>query len=436
MLIKLPRGSRWYTFVFVIMFSTVSTMSATAAWAQTEDISNASKGLREGLNKAWQILFLGASGDGSGSIFQVINSFMLFFAFTIFVYRAILLYRESVKEGSEAFIQSLVVDKLIPVGIVLILLSSNGLLGGYLVLASRNAVYNINQQTGQKTETIAQTTKLMGDYEGQEKALERLREKQADCAALAPEKDGVANPAVAQCIEDLKKQADTEIASGAITSKSTIKKIKKAKDAANNPLGALAASITIDPGELLTSALNTLIKTWIITFGILYLVIVEGAMLVMGVIAPMAIATSLLSLKPLIEWLTKFAGLGIMRITYTLAVAIYQIIDSVAGKDLGGNLFTLALGVGAPFLSLLAASQSGGIVGAAVESAVLGAAGRMAQFAGGKVGTAVGKPVRSVGQGVGRIAGKGAGKAFNKFAPAPVKAAVKAVSNAAAKVRK
>jgi hypothetical protein len=435
MLIKLPRGSRWYTFTFTIMFVTISTMTATAAWAQTEDISNASKGLREGLNKAWQILFIGASGDGSGSIFQVINSFMLFFAFVIFAYRAILLYRESTKEGSEVFIQSLIVDKLIPVGVVLILLGSNGLFGGYLVLASRNAVYNIDRLTGQKTETIAQTTKLMGDYQGQEEALERLREKQADCAALDPEKDGVANPAVTQCINELKTQADAEIASGAITSKSTIKKIEKAKADANNPLKALGVSITIDPGELFTSALNTLIKTWIITIGILYLVIVEGAMLIMGLIAPMAITTSLLNLKPLIEWLTKFAGLGIMKISYTLAVAIYQIIDSVAGKDLGGNLFTLAVGIGAPFLSLLAASQSGGIVGAAVEGAVLGAAGKAAQFAGGKVGTAVGKPVRSVGQGVGRIASKGAGKAFNKFAPAPVKAAVKAVSNAA-KVRK
>jgi hypothetical protein len=434
MLIKLLRGSRWYTFASIII--TVSTMTTTAAWAQTEDISNASKGLREGLNKAWQILFIGASGDGSGSIFQVVNSFMLFFAFVIFSYRGILIYREFIKEGSEIFIQSLIVDKLIPVGVVLILLGSNGLFGGYLVLASRNAVYNIDRLTGQKTEVIAQTNKLTGDYQGQEEALERLREKQADCAALDPEKDGVANPAVAQCIDDLKAQADAEIASGAITSKSTIKKIEKAKAAVNNPLGALGSSILSAPGELFTSALNTLIKTWIITLGVLYLVIVEGAMLIMGLIAPMAIACSLLNLKPLIEWLTKFAGLGIMKISYTLAVAIYQIIDSVAGKDLGGDLFTLALGIGAPFLSLLAASQSGGIVGAAVESAVLGAAGRAAQFAGGKVGTAVGKPVRSIGQGTARLAGKGASKAFNKFAPAPVKAAVKAVSNAAAKVRK
>jgi hypothetical protein len=430
MLTKFKKGSKWYSLAFIAMLSAVSILSATAVMAQQREISNGSKSLKEGLSKAWEILFLGISGNGSGSIFQVVNAFMLFFTFMIFLYRALQIYRETTSEkGSEEFIKSLIVDKFVPVAVVLVLLSSNGLMGGYMVLAARNAVYNLDQKTGLQTQVIADTNKLMTDLEGEEEALDRLSAKQANCAGLPPEIDGAANPAVAQCLNELNAQAQAEIGSGAIKSRSTVRKIEQAQASAN-PLNAFE-TIKASIGDALSNSLNAIIQGWIITFGILYAIIVEGAMLIMGLIAPIAIASSLLNLKPLIEWITKFAGLGIMKITYTLAVAIYQIVDSVAGKDLGGNLFTAAVGIGAPILSILAAAQSGGIVGAAVEGAVLGAAGQALQFAGGKVGSALGKPAGAAG----RIGKSLAAKGFDKVAPAPVKAAAKAISKAA-RVRK
>jgi hypothetical protein len=371
---------------------------------------------------------LGEAGNGSGSIFQVVNSFMLFFAFVILSYRALLLYREASQETSENFIQTLVADKIIPAGIVLLLLTSNGFNGGILVLSSRNAAYNLDKQIGQKTETIAKTSELAGDYQGEKEALERLRAKQADCAALDPEKDGVTNPAVDQCISELKRQIDNEVAIGAIKSGSIIRKLKQAQEGATNPLNALGSSIVGALGDAGNYVINGIIKYWLLLFGILYTIIIEGAMLIMGLIAPIAICTSLLNLKPLIEWLSKFAGLGIMKITYTLSIAAFQILNSVAGKEMGEGFFALALGIGAPFLSILAASQTGGIVGAAVEGSVLRVSGKASKYLGGKVGSLAGKAA-----GVG---GKVGGAAFNKFAPAPLKAAVQAVSSAAAKVRR
>jgi hypothetical protein len=52
MLIRFPRSSRWYTFTFVIIFAFITT-TATSALAQTKDVSDASKSIREGLNKVW-----------------------------------------------------------------------------------------------------------------------------------------------------------------------------------------------------------------------------------------------------------------------------------------------------------------------------------------------------------------------------------------------
>jgi hypothetical protein len=430
MLINFKRGSKWYSLAFIVMVSAITTLSATAVFAQTTEISNGSRSLKEGLNKAWEILFLGNSGTGSGSIFQIVNSFMMFFTFMICLYRVLQLYRETTnKHGAEEFFRAFIADKMIPAAVVLALLLSNGLLGGYLVLAARNAVYNLDQQTGLQTQVIADTNKIMSDLEGEDQALDRLSAKQANCAGLPPEIDGAANPAVAQCINELNAQARSEIASGAIKSRSAVRKIEQAQASAN-PLNAWE-SVKTSIGEALSNTLTTLIQGWIITFGILFAIIVEGAMLIMGLIAPIAIASSLLNLKPLIEWISRFAGLGIMKITYTLAVAIYQIVDSVAGKDLGGNLFTAAVGIGAPILAVLAAMQSGGIVGAAVEGAVLGAAGKAVEFAGGKIGTAAGRPAGAAG----RIGKSLAGAGFNKLAPAPVKAAVKSITKAA-RVRK
>jgi hypothetical protein len=434
MLIRFVKGSRWYTFVFIIIFAAVTGVTTTSAFAQTEKISENSKSLREGINRMWEILFLGASGTGKGSIFEVVNTYMLFFAFVILAFRAILLYREATNEGSEEFIQSLVVDKLIPVGIVLILLGSNGLYGGYLVLSARNAVYNLNKETGIRTEQIAKTNEMAGNYQGESDALNRLRQKQSDCASLAPEKDGEVNPAVDQCIQELKRQVENEVATGTIRSRSVIRKLEEAQKADKNPLTVIGSVI----GGALQGAknkfLDEIIKGWLLSFGILYMVIVEATMLIMGLIAPMAIATSLLNLKPLMEWITKFAGVGIMQLTYTVAVAAFQIVNSIAGKDAGEGFFTLALGIGAPLLSILVAMQTGGIVGAAVESSVLRAAGSASRFAGGKLGSAAGASARGAKWAGGKAVGLVRGRTSVDASPGGIKPVPAAISNKA-KVR-
>ena len=54
----------------------------------------------------------------------------------------------------------------------------------------------------------------------------------------------------------------------------------------------------------------------------------------MGLIAPIAISLSLIDLKPLTEWITKFAGLGIAKVCYVLA-GIFQIMADVQGGFIG-----------------------------------------------------------------------------------------------------
>jgi hypothetical protein len=67
-----------------------------------------------------------------------------------------------------------------------------------------------------------------------------------------------------------------------------------------------------------------------------------------------------------------------------------------------------------------------------VEGAVLSAAAKGARFTGANLGTGSGKGARLAGKGL----AKGGGLAYEKFAPAPVKAAVSRVKDAAARVRK
>lgn len=409
------KHSKIYNLAFICFLSIVTVLCAATVRAQVEGNQVTARIVRGNSNRAWDVLFIGVNGNSNGTIFAAVLSFMAFFTFTIFCFRAVILYREVTREKpSEEFIQTWIVDKIIPIGVVFVLLGGGGTLGSLGVISSRNAVYNLESQVSAKMVQIAQTNKVAGEYQGQADALERLRKKQSDCSVLTPEIDGQANPAVERCTDEFQRLVDNEINTGAIKSPNVIAGIKEALNRStrnDNWIVKVGAQIGSFISSAPSSIVTIVINGYLLLVSMVFALSIEASMLIMGLIAPIAISLSLIDLKPLTEWITKFAGLGIAKVSYVLALGIFQIMTDVQGGNIIDGLSTWLIGLGAPFIAILAAIQTGGIVGAAVEGSVLAAVGVASKLIGGKAGQLAGKAISAAGN---SFKAKGGGGASGK----------------------
>ncbi|MFA9201919.1 MAG: hypothetical protein ACEQSC_00005 [Candidatus Nanopelagicaceae bacterium] len=124
----------------------------------------------------------------------------------------------------------------------------------------------------------------------------------------------------------------------------------------------------------------------------------------MAFIAPVAVSTSLLSLKPMTEWLAKFAGLVVMKVSFTLSTGAFQIITDTSGGNVVDGLNAFLLGLAAPFIAILVAWQSAGIIGAGIEAGVFKLASAGVRMLGGKAAMAAGA---AAGRGISKFRGSG-----------------------------
>jgi hypothetical protein len=409
------KQTKIYNLAFIGFLSIVTVLCAATVHAQVEGNRETARIIRANSNRAWDVLFIGVNGNNNGTIFAAVLSFMAFFTFVVFCVRLIVLYREVTKDKpSEEFIQILIADKIIPIGLVFVLLGGGGILGSLGVISSRNAVYNLESQLSAKMVQIAQTNKIAGEYQGQADALERLRKKQSDCSILTPEVNGQANPALNQCIDEFQRLVNNEIDTGAIKSPNVIAGIRDALNRStrnDNSIVKVGAQIGSFISSAPSSIVTIVINGYLLIVSMVFSLSIEASMLIMGLIAPIAISLSLIDLKPLTEWITKFAGLGIAKVSYVLALGIFQIMTDVQGGNIIDGLSTWLIGIGAPFIAILAAIQTGGIIGAAVEGSAFAAAGAVSKFLGGKAGQLAGKVIAA---GAGAAAKSKAGGAIAK----------------------
>jgi hypothetical protein len=409
LILKRYKKSNIYTYAFIASISIVVSLTASAVKAQdgtgvtaTNDGINAL--LRRGSNRAWEILFLGQDGNSNATITAIILSFMSVFTFIILCVRVLDVYRQSTNSDIlDESLGQLLIGKLVPVMLVFFFIAGNGAFLSTFVLGLRNAGYGIDSKIAATLTRVADVNRIAGNYEGEQKSLEALREKQRSCSIIPATVGGNKNPTLQQCLTEFQALVDNEINTGAIKTPGVLGALKNATRS-DNPLVAFGAALVEAIGSAPSTFITNLINGYLLIFGLVFGVSIEVSMLLMAFIAPIAVSTSLLSLKPMTEWLTKFAGLVVAKVSFTLSVGSFQIITDSAGGNFDDGINAFLLGLAAPFIAILIAWQSSSVIGSGVEAGVFNLASTGIKLVGGKAATAAGK---AIGGGIAKIRGGG-----------------------------
>jgi hypothetical protein len=418
--LKRYKKSNFYSYAFVAFFVLIMALTTDVVKAQETNgtgIAAANDGvsalLRRGSNRAWQVLFIG-DGNSNATITAIILSFMSVFTFIILCIRVLDLYRQSTKPDLlDESLGQLLVSKLVPVMFVFVFIAGNGAFLSTSVLGLRNAGYGIDSKIAATLTRVADVNRIAGNYEGEQKSLESLREKQRSCSIIPATVGGNANPTLKKCLDEFQALVDNEINTGAIKTPGILGALRNATRS-DNPLVKWGAVLVEAIGSAPSTFITNIINTYLFLFGLVFSVSVEVSMLIMAFIAPIAVSTSLLSLKPMTEWLAKFAGLVVVKVSYTLSTGAFQIITDTSGGNVIDGFNAFALGLAAPFIAILVAWQSAGIVGSGIEAGVFKLASAGAKMIGGKAAMAAGA---AVGRGISKARGSGGKSASGSSIP-------------------
>lgn len=182
--------------------------------------------------------------------------------------------------------------------------------------------------------------------------------------------------------------------------------------------------------DAIGDALQKLLELWMLGMGIAFQWLVEITLLLTALIAPLAVAGSLLPLKqrPLFSWLIGFYSVGLCKLFYNVIVGLVAHLLSnttSSGNPSGGTiLFAMAVGVLAPILAVALAAGGGmttfmsigslaSLAAGAAGGAALGLAGQGLGMAGkaalGGAKKAGGAALGAIGRGMSGGGGGGSG---------------------------
>ncbi len=170
--------------------------------------------------------------------------------------------------------------------------------------------------------------------------------------------------------------------------------------------------------------LQRLLELWMLGMGIAFQWLVEITLLLTALLAPLAVAGSLLPLKqrPLFTWLTGFYSVGLCKLFYNIIVGLVAHILShttTSGNPSGGTIiFAMAVGVLAPILAVALAAGGGmttlmsigslaSLAGGAAAGAGMGAAAGVAGMTFGAAKGAIGNAMSKGGEAGGARGGGG-----------------------------
>ena len=227
--------------------------------------------------------------------------------------------------------------------LVLLLLLNNGAALREVVLGLRSIINFTNEQVlAVQIDSVS-----LEDHFNQVVTSSTLdgwyQQEYAECLAITDETDQQ------DCIDKLNKEAEEkseEISDEGSWWPGGFDPIKATKDAVGD-------------------ALQYLLKIWLLALGVAFQWLVEITLLLTGLIAPLAVAGSLLPLKqrPLFTWLTGFYSVGSCKLFYNIVVGLVAAILSkttTSGNPTGGSiLFALVVGILAPILAVTLAAGAG-----------------------------------------------------------------------------
>ncbi|MGB3754088.1 MAG: hypothetical protein WA954_09345 [Parerythrobacter sp.] len=135
--------------------------------------------------------------------------------------------------------------------------------------------------------------------------------------------------------------------------------------------GNLDASIGVDQFEselldlLWQSATNSASRTFLKSFQNWFTFGFEFAMLLTGLLGPIAVASSLLPQQPraIVSWIIAFFSIGMLKLSYNLLIGFAAVYASNSqAADLGSSGFLLMMSIGAPLISIAVAGGGGAAI--------------------------------------------------------------------------
>lgn len=301
------------------------------------------------MNGLWDDV-LNPGGSSSSGIYAAICQVGVFFAVGTLLIFITLWARDLIEDGSSLKNWG---DMIWPF-IVIILLVNNGTVLANTTKELRAIVNGVNQSV---LEYTAASTELAQAYQQAQDVIGVESQIQATVSQC----QNIAEPAKKnQCLLQAADQVDRIVQEAQKKQRQLPNRVRrlagKVKRFASNPVGATAQAI----GRAFQSALQLAIRGWLLVAGLAFQWGVEVAMLLTGLLGPLAVGGSLLPMgaKPVFGWLTGFFSVGIAKLSFNIMAGLTATIILKA-PDSDPMIFAFIVGLFAPFLALLLAAGGG-----------------------------------------------------------------------------
>jgi hypothetical protein len=385
MFLTLRRRTTATLLVFIVAFIIV--FWATIAHAQIK--ADQGSLVAKAFDELWKELILGEGGKLT--IFTILTNALLGPAILFFAFRGALLIGTTKATDSWQSMLSEGIKQLLPVFLVILALKNGGYLAGNMLYSTKQIGFGVDNIAYKGLVFKAGTTELTAGNKDSKVVLEPVGIALDNCLSVPGKINGKANPAFAQCIQDVTAAIDITLGSGKLDATQNIK-LKNSRN-----LIAEAAN-SADPSENLVKAgsslqnsvqqwgvldgFNLLINGFLESVGFVYAVAVEMALLILSVCSAVVLTLSLLKFEVVTKFLPQLLNVFIAKLSYTIAIGLSYVFQAKAGGDLGKWFGALMFGLGCPFVSVAIALAMSGSMSAVFERSAFGIAGRAVRVAG------------------------------------------------------
>jgi hypothetical protein len=363
---------------------------ASPSVAQQLDLQSG-RSMAGGLNKAWEQLFLGANAKGGGSIFAILSRNLYSIGILGLAAQASFIFVKSNDDGFKEWAQNYIAEYVIPVVLIVSLMANDGLGAGTAMYAFKNITFGIDKVVYESFNSTARTLKEQPEIEGEKEELTKIQDIYNSCLTIPRALNGQKNPVFIECMAAMKSQIQESIASGKIKDTSTQARLTNALtkfdggDLIKGGVQLLGSIAKMASGaDLITGG----IKLFMEGLGILYLWCVDMTFMIIGLSLPLVLMFSLYKVDVFLKWAPQVINLFVAKLSYTISVGIISILQATTGLDFGVWGLTLALGLGAPLVSIVVTLALSGSVGSLFERQAMRGLGSAAKTAG-KVGGAI-----------------------------------------------
>jgi hypothetical protein len=338
-----------------------------------------------GLNKAWEQLFLGANAQGGGSIFAILTRSLYSIGILGLAAQASFMFVKSNDDGFKEWAQNYIAEYVIPVVLIVSLMANNGLGAGTAMYAFKNLTFGVDKVVYESFNSTARTLKEQPEIEGEKEELKQIQDIYNTCLSIPRMLNGQKNPVFIECMAEMKAQIQKSIASGKIKDASTLGRLGNAVtkfDAGDLIKGSVQLLGTVAKMAVGADLITGGIKLFMEGLGILYLWCVDMTFMIIGLSLPLVLMFSLYKVDVFLKWAPQVVNLFVAKLSYTISVGIISILQATTGLDFGVWGLTLALGLGAPLVSIVVTLALSGAVGSLFERQGMRGAAAAAKLAG------------------------------------------------------